>query len=408
MARPNVSIALVNGGLGLTPPSNFGTSVVLVASPAAPTAGYGTAFLVRNQAEVAAAFADGANVAVVTAFAKGFYAEAPEGTKCYVLAMARTTTLATLFAQANVDKPLLAAAGEARLVAAIKFPDGGVYTPTVTDGMDADVWAAVTAAETAAADWLSKRKPFRYFIQPYAPVLASLKDHVAADDRNGHIVIGEIAASAAAATLLALGRAAKIGSQENIGKVKLGSLAIADADAVTIDDTAVDLITSAQLNTLDSKRYITFERNQVESGFVFTDDNSLTAPDDDYNNLRHGRVIDNAVRVAHATYYKELKDDVDVDEDGRLSAVAERNLETVITTAIDRDMRNQLTTRRDGTSDVTVLVNPNVDQFGALYAANGISSPNLNILQTNTIYVFLQLRPKGCLKYINVYVGFVA
>jgi hypothetical protein len=96
MSRPSVSIALQNGNLGILPAQDFGGSIVLVSSPAAPTAGYGVVFLVKTIADVKAAFADPTNSPVVDAFVKGFYAEAPEGTKVWVLAMARTTTSANI------------------------------------------------------------------------------------------------------------------------------------------------------------------------------------------------------------------------------------------------------------------------------------------------------------------------
>ena len=134
---------------------------------------------------------------------------------------------------------------------------------------------------------------------------------------------------------------------------------------------------------------------------------ALVIPTDDYNNLRHGRVIDNAVRVAFATYYNELKDDVDVDEDGRLSKVSEKALETAIETNIDGEMRAQLSKKADGSGDVTCAVNPDYANNIAIYNQNGINTaPNFNLLQTGTVYLFVKLKPKGCLKYVNVFIGF--
>lgn len=408
MPRPSVTVAVSNNNLNIQAPSELGTSVLLVASPVAPVAGYGTAFMVRNKAQVATAFAQIGNAPVVAAINTGFYAEAPEGTKLYILAMAQTTTLATLYAEANASKPLSMASGAARLVAAVKFPANN-YVPTVVEGFDGDVHTAVTAAHTLAATYFGLRRPFRFIVEGFAFVSATeAKDYASSSKSSGSIVVGSIDNSTATATLLALGRLAKIGPQQNIGRIKTGSLGIAETATVKIGTVTMEEISVADLDELWEKRYITFERNEAGSGYVFNDDNTLTVVTDDFNNLRYGRVMDNAVRVAYATYYNELKDDVDVDDNGRLDAVVEKALENAIEGAIDTAMRQQLSKKPDGSANVTCLVNPDPVEYAALYSANEISSPNFNILETNQVYIFLQIKPKGCLKFLNVYLGFSA
>lgn len=406
--RPGVIVNISNGNLGLQGPSENGISVLLVAAPAAPTAGYGVAFLVSNIAEVKAAFAHADNAPVVTAIENGFYAKAPEGTKLYVLAMAQATTLATLLGAANAEKALMLAGGSSRLMAVVKFPTN-VYAPTIANGFDEDVDAAVTAAQTLADTWKAKNKGFRAFIQGFGFTNAgAAKDYGAATSRNVGIVVGSLADSTATATLLALGTAAAVAPQQNIGRVKNGSLPIAAATSVKIGSVSADLVSSADLNTLHTKRYITFEKNEIAAGYVWNDDLMLTAATDDFNNLRNGRVIDNAQRVIYAAYYEELKEDVEVDENGRMDIIVEKALETKIQAAIDQQMRGQLATKKDGTSDVTVLVNPDTTAYAALYAKNNILSPNLNLIQSETVYLFIFLKPKGCLKYINIYLGLTA
>jgi hypothetical protein len=411
MARSKVLIALMNGGLNLQAPSENGICVVLVASPVAPVAGYGVAFLVKSIAQVKTAFAQVGNEAVVTAFEKGFYAEAPEGTKVYILAMAAATTLQALFAAVNAEKALNEAGGAARLVAAIKFP-GNTYVPTITTGFDVDVHNAVVDAQTLANSWFGKKKPFRFFIEGFAfSTAGAAKDYsgvIAVPNRNGHIVVGSIDGSTSQATLMALGRAAAMSPQQNIGRVKSGSLKIAESSVVNIGSVLVDKVPDVDLDTLYDKRYITFEKNAISSGYIFNDDNSLTALTDDYNNLRYGRIIDNATRIAYAAYYAELKEDVEVDEGGLLSSAVVKALENVIETSIDANMREQLSKKNDGTADVQCLVNPDFAANTAMYEANGITAPNFNILQTGMVYVFVKLRPKGCLKYINVFLGYTA
>jgi hypothetical protein len=407
MARPSINISLTNGGLNLQAPSAFGDSVVLVASPAAPVAGYGVAFLVKSKKQVQTAFVQAGNEGVVSALS-AFYDQAPEGTKLYVLAMAQATTLTTLFAAVNAEKALSLAAGNARMVAAIKFPAGG-YTPTITEGFDADVHGAVTAAQTLANSWLASKKPFRVIIEGYAFTTASAaKDYSALSNRNVGVIVGNVAGSTATATMICLGRAALQEPQQNIGRIKTGSLNIADTSLVKIASTLVEQMSPADLDMLYDKRYITFEKNATAPGYVFNDDPMLTAVTDDYNNLRYGRVVDNAVRVAFATYYQKLKDDVNTDEDGRLAQVEEKALENAIEQAISQQLAGQLSTNDDGSAAVQCLVNPDVATYPQLYEDAGISSPNLNLLQSGTVYLFVRMRPKGCLKYINVFLGYTS
>lgn len=408
MPRSKALINLVNGQLGILAPSEFGTTFILIATPVAPVAGYGVAFKITSKAEVKTAFAQAGNEDVVTAFNDYYFAEAPEGTQVYVLCMAQSTTLQTLVAAANAEKALYLAAGAARIGAAIKFPSGS-YAPTITDGFDVDVHNAVTDAQTLATSWLAKNKPFRILIDGFActGTYTDAKDYATDSKRNCFIVAGEVNAKSQYLTMLALGRLAKIPSQQNMGRVKNGSLNIADTAAITIGGTPFKNVTSATLDGYYDRRYITLDANEDEPGYILTDDMALTVVTDDYNNMRYGRVIDNAVRVAYSTYYRELKDDVDVDENGRLSKVVEKSLENAIKTNVALNMPGQMSVNKDGTPVVECYVNPDVTAYAALYAANGISNPNLNMITNGgNMYVFISMRPKGSIKNINIYIGF--
>lgn len=405
---PNVSINVTNGNLGLLAPSELGTSLLLVATPAAPTSGYGVAKLVRNKNEVKAELSNVANAAVVSAINNGFYAEAAEGTKLYIVCFSQATTLAAMAGASNAEIGLQAGNGAIRLVAIAKFPAGG-YVPTITNGMDADVHTAVTAAQTLANTWLGNKKPFRALLPAYAYTNSTdAQDYSAATNNAVGVVVGTIDANPATALLMVLGRAAKIAPNQNIGRIKSGSLNIAATSVLEIGNKTPEKTAPAVLDTLNTKRYITFDRNQIASGYIVIDDNMLCTPADDYNNLRYGRIIDNAVRISYNTYYEELKDDVNVDANGRLDSVVEKSLEAKIQGRIDALMRGQLNTKKDGTSDVVAYINPDVTEYAAWYANNNISNPNLNIIQSETVYVFLFLKPKGCLKYIQVYLGLTA
>ncbi len=406
MPRPSANINILNGQLGIIGPGNFGTPFVVIASAIAPVAGYLTAFSIKSIAEAKTAFAQVGNEALLDAITKGFYAEAPEGTELFIVCAVNTNTLTLLAAPGIAEKALDLANGKARIGAFIKFPDVS-YTPTTTSGFDADVHTCVSAVQTLAESWQSKRKPFRAFIQGYGFTTASAAlDYSTNTKRNTGIVVGAITDNTARATMMALGRASKEDPQRNIGRVKSGSLNIADTDTVKIGTALLEKTSSTDLDTLYDKRYITFDRNESEPGYIFNDDNMLTAITDDYNNLRNGRVIDNAVRICFATYYKELKDDVDVDDNGRLDIVVEKALESAIVTAIDEQMGGQLSKDKQGHAIVECLVNPDPTVYATLYAENALNNPNLNTLTNGgTVYLFVSCRPKGCIKNINIFLG---
>ena len=408
MSRPGANVFISNGNLGIQAPGAFGTPVLVLATPVAPVAGYGVAFSVRSKQQVSTAFAQVGNEAVIQAINEGFYREAPEGTELFIVAVVNTNGLDDLAVEAVAGKALDLANGTARLVAFVKFP-AGAYSPTIVEGFDNDVDPAVSAAQTLADAWLLKRKSFRCFVQGYCfSNAAAAKSYATSNKRNVAIVVGAIDDSSAKMTCLVLGRASKEFPQRNIGRIKSGSLSIADASTVKLGTTLLDAIPTVDLDALDEKRYIFPVRNEAAPGYVINNDHMLTAVTDDYNNLRYGRVIDTAVRIAYEAYYEELKEDVDVDESGRLQPVIEKALETKIESAISTRMPGQLSTNNDGSAAVQCLVNPDIEDYATLYAQNNIVSPNFNIIQTNKVYIFIRMRPKGSLNYIDIYLGYVS
>lgn len=251
------------------------------------------------------------------------------------------------------------------------------------------------------------KKPFRILLEGFAFTTASAAlDYSTNTKRNVAIVVGSIDSSTAKLTMQLLGKASKQSPEQNIGRVLSGSLNIAATAVVKIGSVVIENVPVADLEVLNSSRYMSIERNEVAAGYIVTDDNMLTALTDDYNSLVNGRVIDNAVRVTFNTYYKQLKNDVEVDAGGRLDTVVEKALENAIESDIDQYMRTQMSKKKDGTADVECLVNPDATAFAPLYAANGITDPNFNILQTGQVYLFLNIRPKGMIKTLNIFLGF--
>jgi len=156
------------------------------------------------------------------------------------------------------------------------------------------------------------------------------------------------------------------------------------------------------LDTWNDKRYIFYTVNEdpTSPGYIFSDDISLVNETSDYGTWSNNAVIGEAARISYATCYKLLKDDVDVDDNGRMGAAVETNIQQLIEDDITKQIGGSI-------SAVSALFNPDTAEFAALYANANISTPNLNLLQTGgNVYVFVTVRPKGYAKNILVVLGF--
>jgi hypothetical protein len=105
------------------------------------------------------------------------------------------------------------------------------------------------------------------------------------------------------------------------------------------------------------------------------------------------------MRIAYIQYYKTLKDDIEVDENGRIEKAIEKNLEQDIIDAIEKGIGGNI-------SGVNALVNPDTTTSAGLYTNANIANPNLNLTSGGKLYVFLTIRPKGYIKDVNVLLGF--
>ena len=400
MGNPKVSVNLTKSNLGIVPADLSGVMGLVAAIPAANTSGYGVAVLIKSKAQAAAELADTNNAAILAAIQNGFYGEVAEGAPLYCVFVAQSTTLS---AQADIANAYVAAiktlsSYTVRAIAFVKYPGGG-YTPTITNGIDTDVDAAVTKATAQAVAAKALNKPIEFLIQGYAATTAAAqKDYTTTQNPNVHIVIAGEAGDTVIPVLRALGVKASDRPSRNIGRVQRGSLNIAGGTAITIGTSAIGAISATNLDTFHDKGYITYVVNENEPGYLFNDDVSLVAATSDYSTWANNAVIGEAMRIAYATYYKSLKDDVDVDPTtGRVDVSIEKYLQQTIEDAITKQLGTSI-------SAVGALVNPDTTQYAALYANAGIT-PNTNLLQTGSLYIFLTVTPKGYTKSITVVLG---
>lgn len=401
MSNPKVTVILGASNLGLAAADETGTMGLLASIPAAPTAGYGVAVLIKSKAQAKAQLADALNAGILAAIEKGFYGEVSEGSPLYCLFVANTTTLTQL---ADTDNGHFAkidtlAGKKIRTVAVVRYP-ADAYTPTITTGLDEDVLTAVTKAQELADVRLATNKMLTVLVEGRGFTNATdLKDFATETAPQVGLVIATEDNNSGISVLRALGKKAANPIQRNIGRVKSGSLNIASNVVIKLGSTAYGSVSVDDLNTLHDKRVITYLVNEDAPGYIFNDDITCVIATSDYGTLSNNAVIGEAMRIAYQQYYKTMKDDLDVDENGRISAAIEKNLQQDIIDAV-------LNSIGDNISGVDALVNPDTTTSAALYAAANISNPNLNLTSSGKLYVFLTIRPKGYVKDVSVLLGF--
>ena len=345
MAQPNVSFTIGDGNLG-----QIGQSLD------------GVALLIVNGVSVAGKFAlgdvigplytpsDAASKGIDAAYdttnsteafetIKNFYAEAGEGSELYVMVVSNTVTLAQMLDKTGnfAPKALQQLQGRIRLIGVKRNPAGG-YTPTITNGLDADVHAAVTKSQELADAQLLVYAPIHTFIdgRSFSGTPGDLLDYRATGtSRSASIVLGTSKSSAGSSVGLVLGRAAKISVNRNIGRVKDGPVNSTYAGLTNAG--AITTFTKTQLDVIHDKGYIFFNSMIGKTGFYINDDNNCMASTSDFNSVSASRAIDKAIRVSYNILSNELKDDVEVDPaTGQLPVAVTKYYESVINAGLDQ------------------------------------------------------------------------
>ena len=279
-------------------------------------------------------------------FLTEFYAEAGEGAEIWIYGMPKADKMSKWYtpdaATGKVPaQPLLDAANGKPTIIFNEFHPDGIYTPTIQNGLDADVFAAMNAAQTFADN---------YTIKKYAPISVifpgisftgnnvELKDLNQFTFRRCGVMIGDsvpvpgtAGANGAALGVLA-GRLAAYALHINIGKVKNGPL---KPQMMYIRDQKAELF---DVESLHDKGYISIRTHQGKSGYFFTDDPLATSTDDDYRSIARRRVIDKAYRLAYRVLIEEALNEASINPDGTLSLIYAKDLEARVESYINANM----------------------------------------------------------------------
>lgn len=390
MALPGVNIVVLGGGLGGVIPTDDSKAGMVLTGVAAGSLTLGTSYQIFSLAELEALGVDAAydvtNTTDVHRQVSAFYDQAGTGAELWLMVVAKTVTLAQI-----CDKDLLYAQkliedsqGSVRILAVSRTPDGA-YTYTRSNGLDPDVTAAIDKAQSMAEANLTAIRPHVVVIggRDWSGVAGDLANLHTRNDKYVSIALtGQASGSYQPNVGIILGRLAKYGVEENIGKVKNGDLAI--ADAYLTSGNTVESHANA-LGSIHDKGYIIYRQYPNVAGYYFNDDPTATAATDDIRSITNARVIQKAVVIAHTVYVQEVNNNVLVDAaTGRLPVAQIKNLQSLIETAINNSM-----TANEEISGCAAYINPAQD-----------------IVATSQLTVQLSIVPVGYTKTINVNIGF--
>ena len=387
---PRIKINYLNGLLGAAPENQDGLLMIVLlgATAVSSTFALGTPYRIVRPADLAALGVTSSNNARLAELVAQFYAEAEEGTPVYVVGLANTYTMTT--ACDYLDGPLKGIlTGLRGVIRGVIVASASTASPTVTEGLDPDVFTALPKAQALAEDAADTLySPIFVILEGRCYSNAStLKDLSAETYNRVAIFIGDTVASSKNAAVGTLaGRIAASPVQRNIGRVASGPLAPA---MFYLGASKVDAV-MADVETIYGKGYITPRIYAGLDGCFLTDDRMACIATNDYAHLTARRTVDKAARIAYLTLLQFLLDEIEVNTDGTMKSAVLKSWQASVEGAIDRQMTAQ--------GNLSV-----VDGSGC----KCFIDPSQNVLQTSRVEATLKVRPYGYARDIICNIGFL-
>lgn len=389
MALPNVEIEILNNQLGRVNLTSDAVAGLIVSGTAPSGLALATAkqiFTLEEAEAVGITEAyDTTNTTDAWKQIKDFYDRAGSGAELWIMVLAKTVTMATACDKANdIAKKLLnAAAGRIRLLGICRVPDAG-YEPVLTDGIDGDTNAAVLTMHALAEEFADNFKPFRGLVaaRAFTGTPADLKDFRTNTNNRVGVVLGQTKSGSLNGSVgFALGQFVNRPVQRNIGRRKDGDVGLI---AAYMSNGISTETYEASWGAIHNKGYIFFRKFPNKSGYFFNDDPSCSDKSDDFSSLARGRVMDKAHVIAADTYFEEINDDIEIDEQGYMAPAVVKSYQQKIVNAISSNMMP------GNISGVTCEIDP---------VQNLLASDKVQIKR-------LGIRPKAYAKTIAVPIGF--
>ncbi|MDR0726408.1 MAG: DUF2586 family protein [Prevotellaceae bacterium] len=392
-----VKILFENGALGSVVGGTDGVAgMVITAAPVTDKFELAKPYILRKVEDLAVlgiTSADSDANAFAYRHVKEFYAEAGEGAELWLMGFPNTETQSDIVDKTQDTAKLLIEAANGRLRAmAVGFNPALDYTPTISNGLDADLAEAMLNAQELA-EWATNSLYAPLFIlleaREFNGTIASLPDLTTHEYNRVGVILGDtVSDSRGSATGLLLGRTARIQVQRHVGRVRDGALNILTA---FIGDKTAE---TADVESINDKGFITFRTFTGRSGYYLSDDCLATKTDDDYRSIARRRTIDKAYRIAYETLLDFLNDEIPVTDSGELVPAMVKSWETEVETAIISQMTNEGNLGVDSTDAGDTGVKCYID-----YAQN--------VVATGKIEISLKVKPYGYAKYIDVKLGFI-
>lgn len=386
MGLPNVSIVLGNGNLGRVALTDDGVAgLILTGAAVAGKLDLNKGYVLASVGDLVTLGISEANNPLASKEVNAFYATAGEGSELHLLIVSEATTL-TQICDPAPDSPLCklinSAGGRIRIVAVNRKPVDS-YAPVTTAQIDSDVVTAIEKASQCAESFTGVIWPFRVLLPAIAwtgETEELLTPREASFNRVGLILASDtkFGGKPSAAMGQVLGRAAKLGVHQNIGRVKDG--AIATAGYLMNGEKPEE--SSAKWDILHDAGYIFYRAYSGKSGYYLNDDPMCAPLSDDYSNLALGRVIDKAIMIAYATYLDELLDTIEVDGNGKINTGVVKDFEASVIRAVNTRMAGEI-------SGFSAYINP-----------------VQNVITTGTLVVSCEIVPLGTLRKIVVNMAF--
>lgn len=411
MALPGVQVFIQGGGLGRRNPSGDDCAAAIFNGPSpgsAPLLQLGTTYLLKSPADaevlgIDAAY-DTANDVLVFHHISEFFRMNPNGS-LWIMLVAQSVTLTQMADKANAyayklinDSHEVSGETPARRLGIFRCPATG-YSPTTTDGMDADVFTAVAKAKELMTQ-LDSEKAWLGSIGIEGRAFtgtATNADSLRALEKGGVYVVigqdGDIAAiDALHASYAALGTFLGTRSRAKVNE------STAWPEKFNLQDEGltkfIDLRLSSNLSigsysvtdqtTLHDKGYIFAKRHRGLAGAYWSSNPSCDLESSDFAYITDREVMAKAARLVYAALLPKVESPVTVD-------AATGKLDPGFVTYLERLGQSALA---------------EMESAVEVSGKDVYIDPNQNIISTGVLAVKFTIVPTGTARQIEAYIGF--
>lgn len=267
------------------------------------------------------------------------------------------------------------------------FAEG--YTPTITNGLDEDVWNALAKCDTMAKQYQTDNVPFVAVLPAFSfapanvselPLRSTLGfDNVSTtafcEKADGHISIGVIAAWVA-----------NLQVSQNIGRVLSGAV----TQTGYFPDGTECGTQKARYTAISNTGLIFPIKITGKSGCYFNDDPTMTANTSDYSSISWNRTMNKAQRGAYSVLIEKKNMDVELDATtGKIESSLLSDWESDVENEIIGDMVNVAVNKEKEISGVKCTIDPDSD------------------INNDEIDATISIVRNGQVKDINVSIGYV-